>query len=147
MLNFAEITAALEATLKADPNLSAAGFIIKRGDVVNVDPDQCPWCGIYRTRQDYDPRALGQSNPGAWQGTLTVRLIVQATHMQPDACEDRLEGYLQDVLDAVWSDPTWTATVDMVTGIEVAYTYLETDSATIYYQAALVTITAEASTG
>lgn len=151
MINAATITGSLQSTLKNDSALANLGFSsrnILRGDVVNKNPNETPWLGIFRTRVAYAPRALGQSNPDAWQGTITIRLLVQASHIRSGAdCEDRLESYIKAALDAVWSDPTWINVVDMVTGLEVEYSYKEDDESTIYFQWALVTITAEASTG
>jgi len=151
MINVSTITQSLQTTLRASATLAAHGFTsntILRGEYVNMDPDRTPWLGIYRTKVGYDPRALGRGNNCAWQGTVTIRLLIQASHLQGgDDCEDRLEGYIKDVLDAVWADPTWVDVVDMVTGIDVEYSYKERDTATIYFQWAMVTITAEVATG
>lgn len=147
MLNFSVITSALQATLEADADLSAAGFKIEVGDYVNTDPNRAPWLGIYRTSIQYDPRTCGRSD-SSWQGIITLRLIIQATHMQSGAaCEARLEGYIKNVLDAVWADETWQATVDMVTGLDVEYSYKEDEQQSIYFQWAMVTVKADARTG
>jgi len=125
MINVSTITASLETTFKADPTLATDGFrsaTIKRGEYVNMDPDLTPWLGIYRTRVGYNPRSLGRGNNCEWQGEVTIRLLIQASHTQGgDDCETRLEQYVKDVLDATWSDPTWAGVVDMVTGIDVEY--------------------------
>lgn len=151
MINAATITASLQDTLRADPTLAGLGFQsgrILRGDIVNKNPNVTPWLGIFRTGIDYAPGSLGRGNPDAWDGTITLRLLVQASHMRSGAeCEDRLESYIKAALDAVWTDPTWSNVVDMVTRINVKYSYKEDDESTIYFQWALVTITAEASTG
>lgn len=146
MLDFSTITASLQATFEADADLTAAGFKIERADYVNMDPNRAPWLGIYRTRIQYNPRTLGRG-PNAWQGVLTLRLLIQATHLESgEACEARLEGYIKNTLDAVWEDPTWSSVVDMVTGLDVEYSYKEDESGTIWFQWAMVTITAEAGT-
>lgn len=150
MINAATITSALQTTFRNSATLAAHGFTtntILRGDYVNMNPNRAPWLGIYRTRVNNNPRTLGRGNNTEWQGTVTIRLMVQASHGQSgSACEDRLESYIKDVLDEVWADPTWTNTVDMVTAMDVEYNYKETDSASIYFQWALITITAEVST-
>jgi len=151
MIDVGTITASLEASFKASSTLAAHGFnsqTIQRGDFVNKDPHRAPWLGIYRTRVAYDPRSLGRGNNCAWETTVTLRLLVQATHLQSgSACEDRLEDYIKDVLDVVWADPTWTNTVDMVEAFDVEYSYKEDDTASIYFQWAMITITAKVSTG
>lgn len=147
MLNFATITASLESTFESDADLSASGFLVERGDYVNMDPNRTPWLGIYRTDIDYTPRSLGRHSQ-SWEGTVTLKLLVQASHTQSGAaCEDRLEGYIKNVLDAVWTDPTWTNVVDMVTAMKVEYSYKEDETASLYFQWAMITITAEVSTG
>lgn len=150
MLNAGTITASLENTFKNDAPLLALDFkesTIQRGDYANMDPDNTPWLGIYRTKVDYNPRSLGRHST-SWEGEITLKLLVQATHMQSgSACEDRLESYIVAVLDAVWKDSTWNNTVDMVTGLTVEYSYKEDDESSIYFQWAMITIVAEASTG
>jgi len=151
MISAADITASLQTTLQADATLTSLNFVpsrILRGDVVNKNPNNTPWLGIFRTKVAYAPGSLGRGNPDAWDGTITIRLLIQASHLHDAAaCEDRLESYIKAALDSIWSDPTWSNVVDMVTGIDVEYSYREDDESTIYFQWALVTITAEASTG
>lgn len=151
MINAAMITSSLQTTLRADATIAGLGFVpghILRGDVVNVNPNETPWLGIFRTKVAYKPGSLGRGNPSAWDATITIRLLIQASHTLSGAdCEDRLESYIKAALDAVWTDPTWSNVVDMVTGLDVEYSYKEDDTSTIYFQWALVTITAEASTG
>lgn len=151
MINLSDITSSLQATFQGSATLAAHGFTpagIVRGEYVNMDPDLAPWLGIYRTKADYSPRALGRGNAGAWSATVTIRLLIQTSSLQGgDDCEDLLEAYVKDTLDAVWADPTWTSTVDMVTGLDIEYSYKDADTSTIYFQWAMVTITAEVSTG
>lgn len=151
MINLATITASLLSSLQADATLASLGFRtagIVRGDYVNKDPSLAPWLGLYRTMVDYSPRCLGTKNPGSWEGKITIRMLVQASTTQGgDACEDLLESYVKAALDAVWADPTWSNVVDMVTALNVEYSYKEDDTSTIYFQWAMVTITAEVSTG
>lgn len=143
MINASTITASLKTTFEA----ALSGFRVERGDYVNRDPHRTPWLGIYRTRVKYNPRTLGR-HANSLNGEVTVRLMVQATHHHSGAdCEDLLEGYITQVLDAMWSDPTWNSVVDTITEFSVEYSYKESELETIYFQWALITITAEVSTG
>lgn len=150
MINAGAITASLETTFQDNVAMQGLGFTpasIQRGDYVNMNPHRAPWLGIYRTDVKYDPRALGKHS-NSWEATITVKLLVQASHLQSgSACEDRLESYIMVVLDALWEDPTWNNLVDMITAFNVEYSYKETDESTIYFQWAMLTIEARASTG
>jgi len=129
--------------------LSAAmtSHTVERADYVNMDPHRAPWIGVYRTRVKYDPRTLGR-NAASWNGTVVIRLMVQQTSMiSGEDCENQLEANIASVLAAVWSDETWESTVDMVTGMEIEYSYKEHELESIYFQWALITLTAEVSTG
>lgn len=150
MLDLSDITASLKNTFDNDAVLQSLGFTPSRtlrGSYVNTNPNHTPWLGIYRTKVDYSPRALGRDCNGSWSGTMTIRLLVQASHIKSGAdCEDRLEEYVKATLDAVWKDPTWNSVVDMVTAMNVEYSYKEDDTSTIYFQWAMITLSAEVST-
>lgn len=151
MNNIAAITASLISTFQADATLASDGFIqsrITRGDYMNMDPNKAPWLGVYRTGVSYKPGRLGSGNPDAWDSTIEIKLVVQASHRNSgDACEDRLELYIKHVLESVWSDPTWQATVDILVDMKVDYSYKRDDTSTIYFQWAMISLTAEVSAG
>lgn len=149
-INLSKVTQALTDQLKNDSELIAIDAIIERGQYINMNPDRCisaPWIGVYKATAVYDPRTLGR-NSQSWDGLISIRVIVQAAHGEDGSiCEDRLEEWLAKVLDAAWSDSTWKGEIDMLTNLAVDYTYNETDSKTLIFQQATLTIEARLSTG
>lgn len=151
MINISTITTALVTLLEADASILA--WInpvdkIGRGNYVNVDPNRAPWVGVYRSNVKYEPRTLGAGNTiNNWEGYPSIRVLIQAqSYVNGEDVEDKLEGYVQDVIDAVLADPTIGGTVDMVNDIDVNYGYSETESETIYFQTAIVTFDLEVRT-
>lgn len=144
MILTTDITKALVAAFENDPDFS--GWTVSRSEYVNEDHAMCPWLGVYRQAIDYTPETLGMGSDH-WTASMIVRLIVQAANLSSGAdCEDDLEGYVKQVVDKVVEDTTLAATVDMVNGIKISYSYVAEDEETIYFQAAIVELTLEVST-
>lgn len=147
MINVSNVTQALKTILNDNVNIKEflKGEVVV-GEFVNADPNQAPWIGIYRGDVRYEPRTLGRGSD-EWQATLSLRILVQNTHLSSgEECEKGLEGYVKHVLDAVWSDPTISNTVDMVNGFNIEYTYSEIDRRSLHFQSAVITVELEVKT-
>lgn len=147
MINFNEITNAIKSILEG--NLAVREFTngrnIVQGEVINYDPNQTPWIGIYRGSVNYEPRTLGSDNN--WEGFPSVKIIVQATDIKSASrCEAALEGYVKIVIDAMLEDTTLKGTVDIITSFDVEQGYIETDRNTTYFQGASITFNMEVAT-
>ena len=141
MINAATIMAQIKQWLQDDINLQ--GFIITRAEVVNEDAGQAQngWIGLYRRSVDYDPRNLGIP-PNNFRGRLTFDVMVQRTHLRSgEQAEDTLEEATKMVIDRIVQVPR--TYVDHFSDITVEYTYIESDRTTMYFLAALITMTAE----
>jgi len=145
MINAATITRAMETLLRADATVG--GYTIERGEYVNMDMDRVPWVGIYRGDMVYDVQTLGRG-ANNWKAEFPIKVIVQSATSKGNAndAEDDLEEYIRAVLDAVVLDKTIGGTVAMVTGITIEYSFNETESETVYFQNAEISILTEVRT-
>jgi hypothetical protein len=133
----------LEEWLKDDSNLD--GFTIERSEFVNEDAGRAAngWIGIYRQSVDYDPRNLGVS-PNNYEGDLEFLVFVQRAVLSSGAeAEDSLEEDVKNVLDRIVQLPR--TYVDHFSDLSVEYTYQNTDRSTMYFQGALISVTAQVS--
>ena len=146
-INMATITAAVEELLNRTSSL--ADVNISRAEPVNDDPDNCPWVGVYRQRQEYNPQTLGK-DAGHREFVGSVIVIAQATHQSGAECEDELDELVQDVLSAIFTDTELRNTVDMVNDCNVTYSYdavnEDEEEYENYFQTAIMQITVEADT-
>ena len=140
MIDFSTVTKAAEAMLNEAPAL--AQYTIERSTLENEDPGRCPWVGIYRKRVGYTPRRMG-AGARNWANELKLDIVVQASS-QVDTAEELLEQQLKDVLEVLETDRTLRGTVSMVLGYEVEYFIRKDATEDIFFQRAVITITAEA---
>lgn len=139
-----DMTKAIETAFRTDPTFNA--WVIERSEYVNENPSLCPWLGIYRAGIDYSPETLG-NGPDYWTGEATIRLVVQASDYENGAAaEDALEAQVSDVVNKMFSDTTIRETVDMITGVNVTYSYRSEEETTMFFQAAIIELTMEVST-
>jgi len=147
MLNINDIVVALTQQIATDSAVLAGDYRVEQSTYINMDPDMTPWIGVYKGPVNYAPGSLGR-HAQSWEATLKLTIIVQAAHGGDAAvCSERLAQYEQTVLDAVWSDPTLGGLVDMITGLDIEYSYNNTESETMYHQQSIITVTAEARAG
>ena len=147
MINFNKITKALETILNS--NIEVSEFMNKKlvvvGEVINYDPNETPWIGIYRGEVDYEPRTLGSMNN--WEAFPSIRVVVQAADFESAyKCEEDLEGYVKKIIEAVLQDTTIGGTVDIVTKFKVEQGYIETDLPSTHFQGASITFNMEVAT-
>lgn len=143
MINVSTVTAQLQQWFEDDPNLD--GFVIERSEFVNEDAGRARngWLGIYRQNVDYDPRNLGVS-PNNYHATLSLLLFVQRTTLSSGSdAEDALEGDVKNVLDRLVQVPR--THIDHFSDLVIEYTYQNTDRTTMYFQGALISVTAQIS--
>lgn len=157
MLNFAEVNEKVVELLRLDSELLADGVKVIRGEYINNLPERCPWIGVYRTDATYTPRSMGRHD-GSWEVDLVMRLVLQASSLKSGGqAEDRLEDLIQKTVSALWASPTLKGAaqtggrskykVEHIVGFKVEYSYKETDSKTLYFQEAMLTINAKARAG
>lgn len=148
MIDAAKIAEALRAQIAKYEYMVQNSVAVTRGEYVNVDPDQCPWIGIYREKVRYDGRTFGKHNR-SFDAFLTFKILVQAANLSTgEECEDKLEALTQATLDAIWASPRIGNEVDMLEGeITVEYSYNENMSKTIYFQWSMLTVTFRVATG
>lgn len=146
LLNTADVTAALVDLLNSHPDTMGYLKNIERGEYVNKDPALTPWCGVYRTEINYEPRQLGH-HARTWLSLLTVKLVVQAHAGTGPDTEDELENTVQRVMTAVLSDLTIGGTVEMLKKMNIQYSYDETNSSTLDFQWAFIELVYETRTG
>ena len=144
MLKASDITSAIATAMTTDPAFSDA--VVERGEVVNENPQKCPWIGIYRRDVAYTPETLGMGSDH-WTGTVTVQIVAQVTNFESgEAAEDDLEALVEQIVNKIVADTTIRSSVDMVNSIRVTYSYTIEDEESMYFQAAIIEMTLEVST-
>lgn len=141
MINVSTITEDILEWFSTDANLQ--GFTLTRSEPVNEDPGVARngWLGIYRRTVDYDPRNLGRPTNN-YEGDLEFDIVVQKSNLSSGAeAEDALEECVKFVLDRLIQIPK--RYLDHFSEIIVQYAYLETDRKTMYFQGAIISVTAE----
>ena len=143
MINFADITQKAEELLKNSPDIAATGFIIKRNAVVNSDPGNTPWIGIYRDKVSYDTQVMGRGAKN-WRTTIDMKILIQASAAYEESgAEDRLEKYIKMVVDALETDRTIGGTVSMINGYDIEYSFDSEVPGQMFFQNAVITVTME----
>ncbi len=145
-INLASITQAIESALVNDSNFS--DWSISRGEVVNDSPDQCPWVGIYKREQRYEPLTLGRG-AGSRRFECNIIIAVQETSFTSGAdCEDKLEEGVKNVMTVILTDPQLGGLIDMVNEAKISYSYdaAKDEEDESYFQTAWIELTVEAQT-
>ena len=133
----------IETWLSDDPNLQ--GYTIERSEFVNEDVSRAGngWLGIYRRSVDYAPRHLGVP-PNNYEANLDFLLFVQRVVLSSGAeAEDALEYDVKNILDRLVNLPR--TYIDHFSDLRVDYTYENSERSTMYFQGALISVTAQVS--
>ena len=138
-VDVSEITRAVVSQLKADTRL--AGVTITRSEDENIDPNNCPWVGVYRLAVQYPQRQLVSAAGFRGQQVQLLVLVTQSDLGSGEACEDALEDLVKSVLSSLLSDCTLGSVVQFLDGFEVDYTRY-TKSGQFYMQTAAIQFTA-----
>jgi hypothetical protein len=146
LINTAELNANLVRLIGEYPGVLGHFKGIERGEYVNKDPANTPWCGVYRTEINYLPKVLGHHSR-SWQALLTLKLVVQAHAGTGAEAEDACEDAVHRVMTAVLSDLTVYTKVDMLKSASIEYSYDETESDTLDFQWAFITLVYETRSG
>ncbi len=141
MINFSDITKAIETLLKA--NLT--GYVITRNEGRNDDYNRAAqaegWIGIYRGSLDYEPGFMGDR---PWLVSVDVVVELQvASFISGSDAEDLLQAKEEAVLDILTDNKKLGSTVDMTNGYTIEYEYNADTEQGVYLQAAIITIHAE----
>lgn len=143
MINASTILKGLETLLA---NGLDSTYVIERSAYVNMDENRTPWVGLYRGPITYDPHTLGRGS-NSWRADVQVRVLIQAASLNSaEQAEERLEQYIKEVLDVIMTDKRLNNTVSIIKEIQVDYSYNMSESESLYFQNAEITLTAEVRT-
>ena len=144
-INVSAITSALKTQLTNSAFMT--DFVaIERGQIANQEPGNTPWCCIYRSSVEYDPHTLGPAS-NSWKGIVTLEIVVQAVSMKSEEdAEDTIEAAVTSVLNAIYEDKTISNNVDMLTGLNVDYSFDSNEEETMLYQQANIEVQYEVRT-
>jgi len=132
----------LKEQLEDKSVLKDFGFIITQGELVNEKADHAPWLGIYTNKVSHTPETIGTTTK-RWKGEVVLILVVQATNLKSGAaCYELLEQYIKEVVTSVINDTSFGNSIDFIDSLDVDYSYKNTDSTTLYFQEAFITLKA-----
>jgi hypothetical protein len=130
-----KITKAVHEQLSACPSL--ADVPVERSADRNMDPNACPWIGIYRLTVQYAQRVLGYGGGIRDQRTRLLLLIQASDQSSGEACEEALEALVKEVVGALLSDTTLRGTVGTIEEFDVDYAAYEREGNVFMQTAAL----------
>lgn len=134
-VNVAEITKAVKDQLSVYPAL--ADIKIERSADRNLDPNGCPWIGIYRLNVAYQERVLGYGGGVRDQRVRLLILMEAADQSSGEACEEALEELTAKVVGALLSDTTLRGRVATIEQFEIDYAGYERSGSVFMQTAAL----------
>ena len=138
-MNISTVTKALQEQIQNDPEVQS--FLkqdVLRDEYVNNDPNRTPWICVYKGKIDFEPVTIGY---GSFEATPSPRVMVQATSLKSgEDCSNKLDDYVDKILDAIKKDKTIGGTVDILLSYTIEYGYLETDRTTLAFQSAIITL-------
>lgn len=141
-VNVATITAALVAQIAHHPGVADLKTTVERAGELNATPGQCPWVGVYRDEVTYVIKTLGFGNAARDQRVSLVIAVQDADPSSGEACEDRLEKLVQEVMAALLSDLTIGGTARTIEDLVVRYTDYRKVPGGSFMQTAAVYLTA-----
>lgn len=142
MLNATTIAKAIVERLKNAPDLQDTVAIV-RDDYLNENPSATPWIGVYTNSLSVEPFTLGQG-PKSWRGTVNVDIACQ--HSAPASGEETrnaLDDLVNNVLTALFADKTYGDAVAATMRYDISYDARRTDSETLDFQMATISLTME----
>lgn len=113
------MTTAIQAMLRNDARLD--GVDVNRSALLNIDPSQCPWVGIYRSSSQFETRTLGFGAGARRQSTELVIICQESDDDNGAEAEDTHETLVATVLDVLFSDTTLQGTVQTITLASIQY--------------------------
>lgn len=128
MIDVSTFTKALETLLNTNTTLDAVNATIKRGEIINSDPGNCPWVGIYPGTTVSVPHTIG-SGSSRWLNKLDLQVVIQTSSLDGDgqAASDELETFIKTVLSVVNGDLTLAIAGTRVVGVSRDYRYVVFD--------------------
>lgn len=134
MININDITTAIKALFSSSTVFS--DYQIEIGEPVNMSMG-VDWLGIYRDKIVFDPKYLG-AGANNWLADVTVRIVLQDFNL--DDKEKGLADKVKNAMIVLESDRKIGGTVDMVTGYEVEFSFVDSDDQSFYFQMATITL-------
>jgi hypothetical protein len=143
VLDTSEVTGALVDLIAQFPAVDDLGARVVSNAPVNEDGGQCPWVGVYQTRQEFVLRTLG-AGPGFRMHRVSLAVVLtESSLLTGRDCERKLERLLAAVLSAILSDPSLRGTL-LVTQDPFSITYSNfRDEGGAYFKQAVIQFTAE----
>jgi hypothetical protein len=142
-LNVSDQTAAIQAQLEAFPALENVSVTISEDR--NLDPNGCPWIGIYRLGTQFVQRTIGYGTGMRDQRTRFLVLIQQSDQSGGEECSAALDELLQNVISAILSDTTLGGSTGTIDDFEVDYVSYDRSS-NVYMQTAALQFVAVGNT-
>lgn len=118
-VDVSRITAAVKDQLLRFPALE--GVTIARSEEQNLINGVTPFVGVYRLGVRYAQRVLGFGGGVRDQRVRMLVLIAESDMASGEACEEKLEALIQNVVAAILSDTTLGGTVNAIEDFDVSY--------------------------
>jgi hypothetical protein len=142
-LNVSDQAAAIKTQLEAFPELTQVPVTVSEDR--NLDPNGCPWIGIYRLGTQFVQRTLGYGSGMRDQRTRFLVLVQQSDHSGGEACSAALDELLQNVISALLSDTSLRGSTGTIDEFEVDYVSYDRSS-NVYMQTAALQFVAVGNT-
>jgi hypothetical protein len=108
-INVSDVCTALQAQLQEWPGLEGRPKV-ERGEPAPEQPEKCPWIGIYRVQQVFEPRTLGLGG-GYRRQRITLAVVMRESASRGQDCEVKMEKLVSETVAAICSDESVRGTV------------------------------------
>jgi len=109
-INISDICIKLQDQITEWPALEGR-VKVTRGEPINKQMEKCPWAGIYRQQQTFEPRTLGLGS-GYRRQRITLAVVLQESSTKSGQdCEVKMEKLISETVAALASDESIRGTV------------------------------------
>jgi hypothetical protein len=137
------VTKALKAMFQEDEAIGGIGVRVERSEQFDTPDDAQGFVGVYKDKQRFPARTLGNGAGSRRQLIDLVVLLRESNYTSGEECEDALEQLAKNVIRVLLSDTSLRGTVDMLVD-EFDIRYDSYDKAGgLWVQKAAISFTAE----
>lgn len=129
------------SAIGVDELLNSHSKSIRINAKLNEDPAMAPWVGVYTSRDATRPHTTAKG----WLQSVIVHIVIQSSNFNGDVdeCMKTLGQLEASIKDSITVDTSLGGVIDTITEIDTDYTTAEQSNDNTYFQAAVMTVTAQ----
>ncbi len=114
------------------------GVIIRQSEALNMNPEHCPWIGVYPDNEQFDPAYIGGID--SWEREINFRVHIQVANARDgESLEQTITEYMKAVMGAVYANHSeWAGLLDRFTQIRIEHGFQADDDGTMMFRESVV---------